>query len=143
MIPINLALIGQVVSEKKIFEYFCNIHVYCPGVGADQPLWSNFFFFQNYQPSVHLPISCKFCLSNNILTIFPIQMHGRPMLTLPINRSRSSKGHNLYTRSTPVPDASCQVSLKSVQWFRRRRILKGFHHIWAWRPSWSCDLDYL
>ena len=30
----NLALIGQVVSEKN-FEYFCNIHVYCPGVGAD------------------------------------------------------------------------------------------------------------
>ena len=22
-------------------------------------------------------------------------------------------------------------------------IFKGFYHIWAWRPSWSCDLDYL
>ena len=21
--------------------------------------------------------------------------------------------------------------------------LKGFYHIWAWRPSWSCDLDHL
>ena len=20
---------------------------------------------------------------------------------------------------------------------------KGFYHIWAWQPSWSCDLDYL
>ena len=20
---------------------------------------------------------------------------------------------------------------------------KGFYHIWAWRPSWSCDLDHL
>ena len=20
---------------------------------------------------------------------------------------------------------------------------KGFYHIWAWRPSWSCDPDYL
>ena len=19
----------------------------------------------------------------------------------------------------------------------------GFYHIWAWRPSWSCDLDHL
>ena len=19
--------------------------------------------------------------------------------------------------------------------------LKGFYHIWAWRPSWSCDPD--
>ena len=31
----NLALIGQAVSEKKIFEYYGNIHVYCPRVGAD------------------------------------------------------------------------------------------------------------
>ena len=23
-----------------------------------------------------------------------------------------------------------------------KKILKGFYHIWAWRPSWSCDLDY-
>ena len=23
----------------------------------------------------------------------------------------------------------------------RRRFLKGFYHIWAWRPSWSCDPD--
>ena len=22
-----------------------------------------------------------------------------------------------------------------------KKILKGFYHIWAWRPSWSCDLD--
>ena len=20
---------------------------------------------------------------------------------------------------------------------------EGFYHIWAWRPSWSCDLDHL
>ena len=20
---------------------------------------------------------------------------------------------------------------------------KGFYHIWAWRPSWSCDLGHL
>ena len=24
-----------------------------------------------------------------------------------------------------------------------RRFLKGFYHIWAWWPSWSCGLDYL
>ena len=21
--------------------------------------------------------------------------------------------------------------------------LKGFYHIWAWRPSWSCDKDHV
>ena len=20
---------------------------------------------------------------------------------------------------------------------------KGFYHMWAWRPSWSCDLNHL
>ena len=39
-------------------------------------------------------------------------------------------------------DASRQVSLKSIYWFQRGRYLKGFYHIWAWWPSWSCDLDY-
>ena len=24
-----------------------------------------------------------------------------------------------------------------------KEIFKGFYHIWAWRPSWSCDLDHL
>ena len=24
-----------------------------------------------------------------------------------------------------------------------KKIFKGFYHIWAWLPSWSCDLDHL
>ena len=24
-----------------------------------------------------------------------------------------------------------------------KKIFKGFYHIWAWRPYWSCDLDNL
>ena len=35
-------LIGQAVSEK-MFEYYGNIHVYCPGVGVYEPLGSNCF----------------------------------------------------------------------------------------------------
>ena len=23
-----------------------------------------------------------------------------------------------------------------------KKILEGFYHIWAWRPSWSCDLNF-
>ena len=33
-------------SKEKMFEYYGNIHVYCPGVGTDEPLGSN--FFQNH-----------------------------------------------------------------------------------------------
>ena len=25
----------------------------------------------------------------------------------------------------------------------KKKILKGFYHIWAWRPSWSCDQDHV
>ena len=31
---------------------------------------------------------------------------------------------------------------KSARQFRRR-FLKGFYHIWAWRPSWSCDQHHV
>ena len=27
--------------------------------------------------------------------------------------------------------------------FRGRKFLKGFYHIWARWPSWSCDMDHL
>ena len=78
---------------------------------------------------IHLPISCKFFPKNDILTVFPIQMQWRPMLTL-------GQGHPPWVKiykHIVVPDASCQFSLKSIQWFRRRRFLNGFQHIWAWR----------
>ena len=51
---LNLALIGQVFSEKKIFEYYSDIHVYCPRVGAHQPLGSIFFSeSQIFSPFAH------------------------------------------------------------------------------------------
>ena len=30
-------------GEEKMFEYYGDIHVYCPGVGADEPLVPIFF----------------------------------------------------------------------------------------------------
>ena len=51
------------------------------GVGAYEPLGSN--LFQNHKYSALLPISCKTFTLNDILKVFPIQMHWRPMLTLP------------------------------------------------------------
>ena len=37
----NLALFGQAVSEKKVFENSTRIHVYSLGAGTDNPLGSN------------------------------------------------------------------------------------------------------
>ena len=57
--------------------------------------------------------------------------------------SRSSKGHHFIKLWwAEVPDATYQVSWKSAHGFWRRRFLSVFYHIWAWRPSWSCDLDF-
>ena len=63
MLHINLALIGQVVSEK-INEYYGDIHVYCPGLGAYEPLASIFFRIFN------ILSYCPFTL-NAILKVFP------------------------------------------------------------------------
>ena len=63
-----------------MFEYYGHIHVYSPGAGADNPLGE--ISFHQHKCSVHLPISCKFCPSNHILSIFPHSNDGRPMLTL-------------------------------------------------------------
>ena len=63
--------------------------------------------------------------------------HLLPNLTLSWNRSRSTYGHHLNKLWwAGVIDATYQVSWKSVHRFQRRRFLKGFYHIWAWRPSW-------
>ena len=78
-----------------------------PGQGQSN-LWSHFL---NHKDSVNLQIYCKFCPSNDIVTIFPIQMHGQPKLTLRGKRSRSSQGYDLYKLCrASLLDASCQDS---------------------------------
>ena len=94
-----------------------------------------------YQLSGH---RLQWFLKNPLFSIFPIEMPKFPNLTLPLNRSWSTKGHHLnklwWAR---VPNATYQVWWKSVHRFQRRRFLKGFYHIWAWWPSWSCDQHHV
>ena len=40
----------------------------------------------------------------------------------------------------PRPHTTYQATRSLALWFWKR-FLKGFYHIWAWRPSWSCDPD--
>ena len=39
--------------------------------------------------------------------------------------------------------AAYQVSWLSLSISVPEKILKGFYHIWAWGPSWSCDINHL
>ena len=65
-------------------------------------------------------------------------------MTLTLSKSRSTQDHYLNKLGRPhIPDATYQVPRSSAFWFWRRRFLKGFYHIWAGRPSWSCDQDHL
>ena len=68
--------------------------VFSPSAGADEALGP--FFFR----IINILSNCQFLFylfpSNDMLTVFPIQMHRQPMLTLSSNRSRSPQGHDLY-----------------------------------------------
>ena len=68
---LNLALIGQAVYEKKMFENNGHIHVYSPGAGADNPL-ASIFFKKNIKSSVNLVICCKFYPLNDFVTVLSI-----------------------------------------------------------------------
>ena len=86
------------------------IHMYiAPGQGQTT------FGAQNIFINMNILSICSFLASFlpfiDIFQFFAIQMHGRPKLTLPYNRSRSSQGHDLYQLfRASLPDASCQVS---------------------------------
>ena len=55
----------------------------------------------------------------------------------------SLQGHHLNKLLwAGVPYAKYQISWKSARRIQRR-FLKGFYHIWGWRPSWSCDLHHV
>ena len=81
------------------------------------------------------------CKSSEKSTVFTFSYRkALPNLTLSQNRSRSTQDHHLNKIWwAGVIDATYQVSWKSVHRFQRRRFLKGFYHIWAWQPAWSCD----
>ena len=74
-------------TRKKSTNNSCiltclNIMVFSPSAGADEALGS-FSFFR----IINILSICQFLAgffpSNDILTVFPIQMYGQPMLTLP------------------------------------------------------------
>ena len=69
MFHMNLALIGQTDSEKKIYECYGDIGtcIMPRCVGRPAP---GIHFFHNHKLSVHLHISIKIFPSNEILTIF-------------------------------------------------------------------------
>ena len=42
----------------------------------------------------------------------------------------------------PCPRCYIPSFMQICQAVPEKSIFEGFYHIWAWRPSWSCDLDH-
>ena len=53
MLHIKFGFDCLAVSEEKMFEYYGDIHVYCPGVGAYEPLGSIFSESLIFSPTAH------------------------------------------------------------------------------------------
>ena len=87
----SFKIIGLLVQEKKIFnleeEENCgHIHVFSPGAGEDNPLGSK--LYHKHKSPVNLVICCKFKPLNGFVTVFPIQIHRQPSLTLAVKLAK-------------------------------------------------------
>ena len=72
----------------------------------------------------------------------PIHMH-REANDLAVKGQTSIYDHNFSNFGRPpVPDDLRKDAAPRRPRFWRRRFLKSFYHIWAWRPSWSVDRDH-
>ena len=58
-----------------------------------------------------------------------------------INRSRSLKGHHLKEKT--IMGCNIPSFLEIGLLVPEKKLLKGFYHIWAWQPSWSCDQTHV
>ena len=82
--------------------------VFSPSAGADEALGP--FVFR----IINILSICQFLFYlfplNDMLTVFPIQMHWQSMLTLSSNRSRSPQGHDLYTHCSTLAISFFEIS---------------------------------
>ena len=80
MLPIRFGFDWPSDFREEDLWIFLKCTCVLPWGEADQPLGSK--CFHNHISLIHLSISCKCFLSNDILTFFPIQMHVGTKLTL-------------------------------------------------------------
>ena len=92
----NLVQIGTVVSEKIHFE-FLYVHDLGPRSRNDLDLQYSHIFIYSIRCLLLLPFrSLAAIVSENLqFSLFPIEKPKLPNLTLPLNRSRSFRGHHL------------------------------------------------
>ena len=87
-----------------------HLHVFSTGAKTDNSLWS--VVFHEHKSFVNLVIFSKVVFPlNDFVSVFSIQAHRRPNLTLRLKESRSTQRHYSYKlRSACIPNAAWQVS---------------------------------
>ena len=144
--------IWHLVSRGLVFfeEKFENVESEWPWTKDNEWPWP--WVVINCHVLIYLTICTNFHLINfnsfleiYSLIIFPYKNKRDQIWPLLLKcRSRSTKCHHLNKiGSTQVINAAYQVSRSSAFWFQRKRFVKVFTIIWAWWPSWSCDIYHL
>ena len=98
------------------------------------------FFLQKCNSSDNLVICCKFSALNYFVTVFPIQTHRQPNLTFTCQPRVTIL---FYINFAELESQMLHVYAKFQDRPVLEKIFKALYHIWAWQPSWSCDLDHL
>ena len=87
-------------------------------------------WIKGHRSAWHLVLNTRFfpnkCIRNQIWSCHKVGQ-GQPRLS-----------HLCKTGRAHIPYATYQVPRPLAFWFQRRH-LKGFNHVWARWPSWSCD----
>ena len=141
----NLDQNGTVVFEKIWFD-FLYVRDLGPRVRNDPDLQYSHTFINSIRCLLLPTFRSLAAIVSEKSTVFTFS-YGKAQITkfdLSINWSRSLQGYHLNKLWwAGVPNTTYQVSWKSASRFWKRRFLKGFYHIWAWRPSWSCDRHHV
>ena len=118
-------------GDRIFFSHITNMYI-APEWGQMSPWGPIFFRIINIQSYCPFPARLKsFPYSNALATYVDLAV-------------KKGQGHHrvmIYIHIVVLEPSILHA--KFLFWFWRRRFLKGFYHIWALRPSWSCDLDYL
>ena len=110
-------------------------------LGKGQIIPCGQFFFQKYKSSLNLLICCKFFYLITLYQFFKrTGAQIRPCCKIGQGQPRVTICINLVELESPMLHAKFQNHRTSSS---GEEDFKGFYHIWAWRPSWSCDLDHL
>ena len=141
----NLPQNGPVVSEKIRFE-FLYVHDLGPRSSYDIDLQYSHTFMKSIS-CLYLPtIRSQALIVSEKSTIFTFSYRKAYVskFDLAVKKVKVTPGSSfILTMMGRSPRCYIPNFVKIGQPVLEKKVLKGFYHIWAWRPSWSCDQEHV